>query len=142
MESLLAAALIVVFGSLSCLHLYWAVGGRRAWHAAIPEVDGDLAFEPSRFATLTVAAVLAACAGVVAATAGFLSVPVSTNLLRSLAAGLAVILALRAIGDFSLFGMFKQVEGTYFAEMDSLVYSPLCLVLAIGAVVIAMPPLA
>ncbi|HYB99394.1 MAG TPA: DUF3995 domain-containing protein [Candidatus Limnocylindrales bacterium] len=140
MESLLAASLIFVFAVLASLHLYWAVGGRRAFFAAIPEVDGALAFVPSRFATLTIATVLAACAAVVAASAGFLAVPVPGTVVRSLAAGLSVVLVMRAIGDFSLFGMFKKVDGTYFAEMDSRVYSPLCLVLAVGAVVATLPP--
>ena len=42
------------------------------------------------------------------------------------------IFALRALGEFRLLGFFKHVRGTRFVTMDSFVYAPLCLVLAVG----------
>jgi hypothetical protein len=57
-----AFALASVLAFLSGLHIYWALGGRWGWGAAIPQVDGRPAFTPSRFATLLVALGLAAAA--------------------------------------------------------------------------------
>jgi hypothetical protein len=47
------------------------------------------------------------------------------------------LLFLRAIGDFHLIGFFKRVRGTRFASLDTAVYSPLCLALALGVFVVA-----
>ncbi|WP_423856182.1 DUF3995 domain-containing protein [Acidithiobacillus ferrianus] len=40
------------------------------------------------------------------------------------------------MGDFRLVGFFKTVTGTRFARLDSTVFSPLCLAMAIGIFVI------
>jgi hypothetical protein len=45
---------------------------------------------------------------------------------------LALGLLARAMGDFNYVGFFKRVRGTRFARMDTLLYSPLCLALAVG----------
>lgn len=50
--------------------------------------------------------------------------------------GLAVVLFLRAIGDFRLVGFFKQIRDTRFARLDTILYSPLCLVMAIGTAIL------
>jgi len=51
--------------------------------------------------------------------------------------GLALLLLLRAIGDFRLVGFFKTVRGSRFAWLDSALYSPLCLALALGVFLVA-----
>ncbi len=42
----------------------------------------------------------------------------------------AVIFLLRAIGDFRYVGVFKRHRESSFAKLDTLLYSPLCLLLA------------
>ena len=49
---------------------------------------------------------------------------------------MALLLLLRAIGDFHLVGFFKTVRGSRFAWLDSSLYSPLCLALALGVFVV------
>jgi hypothetical protein len=53
---------------------------------------------------------------------------------------LSAIFALRAVGDFHWIGFFKTVRDTAFGTLDSWVYSPLCLLLAVGSAVAAMRP--
>jgi hypothetical protein len=43
----------------------------------------------------------------------------------------ALIFVLRAIGNLRTFGFFKTITGTPFAEWDTWLYSPLCLLLAL-----------
>ena len=38
----------------------------------------------------------------------------------------------RAIGEFRLVGFFKTVKGSLFARMDTLFFSPLCVLLSLG----------
>lgn len=133
---LIAWLLIAVFAGLSLIHVYWLFGGRVGQLAAIPELDGKPIFEPSAVATLVVAIGLALCAVVIAGTAGILALPVTQTVLAWLTRALAVVLLLRAIGDFQLVGLFKRVRDTPFARLDTAVYSPLCLMLAIGSAIV------
>lgn len=129
-------SLIAVFLGLSLLHFYWLLGGRLGLNAAIPEIDGKPAFQPSATATLVVAIGLALCAWLIAATGGVLSLPLPYSVLSWLTRALALVLLLRAIGDFRLVGFFKRIRGSRFARLDTVLYSPLCLVLAIGVAMV------
>ncbi len=120
-----AVALCVVLVSLSALHVYWALGGRFSSAAAVPEVHGAPAFTPGPVATLAVALLLMAAALVCAGEGELGGIPKS-GLTRLGVWVLAVLFALRAVGDFRLVGFFKRVRGTRFAVLDSRVYSPLC----------------
>jgi hypothetical protein len=94
-------------------------------------------FVPSRKSTLAVGAVLLLFAGLVAATAGVVSVGLPRVALVWLSYALAAGLLARAVGEFKYVGFFKRVRGSRFARLDSLVYSPLCLLLAIGVAFVA-----
>jgi hypothetical protein len=50
---------------------------------------------------------------------------------------LALGLLARAIGEFRYVGFFKRVRGSRFARLDTLLYSPLRLLLAVGVAFIA-----
>jgi hypothetical protein len=127
-----AFALAFVLAFLSGLHIYWALGGRWGWGAAIPQVDGRPAFTPSRFATLLVALGLAAAAVLPLVRAGAFPLAVPPWLSQWSAVLLAFIFFIRAVGDFRLVGFFKRVRGTPFAVWDTRLFSPLCLLLAAG----------
>ena len=94
-------------------------------------------FVPSAGATLAVALGLALCGVLVAATAGFVRIPVPSAWLEWLSYVLAVVLLARAIGDFRLVGFFKRERGTRFARLDSMAFAPLCLLLAAGVFLVA-----
>lgn len=136
-NTLLALLLITVFLCLALLHLYWGLGGRVGLLAAIPEIDGKPAFTPSATATFVVALCLALCAVLLAGTSGLVSLPVPHSVLSWLTRVLAVVLLLRAIGDFRQAGFFKQIRGSRFARLDTVLYSPLCLGLSAGAAVLS-----
>ena len=138
MNSLVASSLAAVFICLSLLHAYWALGGRVGLDSAIPELDGSPAFQPTTLATLVVAIGLALCAAVIAQAAGILPLPTPRWIAVWLTRALAAVLMLRAIGDFRLVGFFKRVRHTRFARLDTAIYSPLCLALAIGCAYISV----
>lgn len=135
-STIVAWLLIAVFTGLSLIHVYWLFGGRVGRFAAIPEVDGQPLFQPSALATLVVAIGLVLCALVIAGTAEMLTLPLAQTVLTLMTRTLAMLFLLRAIGDFRLVGFFKRVRHTRFARLDTAVYSPLCLVLAIGAAIV------
>jgi len=51
---------------------------------------------------------------------------------------LVVVFSGRIVGDFRWFGIFKRVTGTPFAWWDTWVYVPLCALLALAVLVVAI----
>ena len=137
-KTVAGVALGAVFGILAALHVCWAFGA--AWGAgvAVPEIDGRPKFVPSRAATLAVAAALAAAAIVVLARADLVLRSVPNRISQSAAAVLGTVFVLRAIGDFGVMGFFKSARRTRFAVWDTWLYSPLCLVLGLGTLWLAL----
>ena len=138
MTSVLAAIVCSVFIVLALWHFYMASVGPTGEGAAVPSVDGKPIFVPTTTSTVAVGIVLMLFAVLVAATSGMLSVGVPAGLLVWLSYGLALGLLARAVGEFKYVGFFKSVRGSRFARMDTLVYSPLCLLLAVGVAVVAI----
>jgi hypothetical protein len=79
---------------------------------------------------VVVALGLFAMAALVAVRIGWISVPAIAGFVPAGIWFVAGIFLLRAIGDFHYIGFFKQVRDSRFARLDTLVYSPLCLLLA------------
>ena len=44
----------------------------------------------------------------------------------------------RVVGEFEYLELFKRVRGSRFVTLDTLVFSPLCLLLAVGVAVVAL----
>jgi Protein of unknown function (DUF3995) len=134
----IALIVIAIFALLALIHAYWALGGRAGSLAAVPEVGSRPAFVPSAPATFAVAVGLVACAVLVAASAGMIGSTVPAPWITWLSLALALALLARAVGDFRLVGFFKKVRRTRFARLDSAVYAPLCLALAVAVFFVAM----
>jgi uncharacterized protein DUF3995 len=133
----LALATSVVLLALSLLHVYWAAGGRRGIDAVIPTQGGRRTLTPSRLATLTVAAALAVAALIAVGATGMLGAVAPEWLIRTGLVVLAAVFGLRAVGDFRLIGFTKRVKGTRFARLDTRVFSPLCVGLAVACAALA-----
>ena len=133
----LATTVVTFLVILAGLHLYWAFGGMRGKMAAIPQVNGFPAFLPSSGATFVVALFLSSCAILVASDSGIIPLVLPRVIESWLMYGLSLGFALRAIGDFRLVGFFKRVRGSRFAKLDTFVFSPFCVVLAIAVFLIA-----
>ena len=135
----LALSIAAVLLVLGALHIYWAAGGKAGVGAAVPEVEGQPAFVPGPNATLLVALALTLSALVVLGRAHLWT---PAGIPRSVfSAGTWVLTALfllRAVGDLRLVGFFKRVRGTRFAQRDTLFYSPLCLLLGLGLLALAL----
>jgi hypothetical protein len=122
---------------LSGLHVYWAVGGAWGNSATIPTVNGRRTLNPSPLATYVVAFLLAAGAVTMCGRAGLVDAGPFSVLFRLGSWCLFGVFLLRSIGNFKTFGFLKSVQGTPFAYWDTHLYSPLCLVLAVLAGVVA-----
>jgi len=85
-------------------------------------------------ATLAVALLLAAAAGVVFGSLWTWERPAWNHLFHWGTLLLGGIFGLRAVGDFRWVGFFKRERGGAFAVRDTWIYSPLCALLSAGCV--------
>jgi hypothetical protein len=134
----LSIGLAIILGFVAGLHVFWAFGGSWAKGAAIPELNGKRVFTPSRAVTLLVAAALL----IAAACALVRGEVMSASEVRSLAQVgcwvLAAVFGVRAIGEGKYVGFTKRVRNTSFARNDTRFYSPLCALLAVGFLALAL----
>lgn len=137
MSLFVAQIVSFAFVALAAWHFYMALVPRSG-SSAVPIVEGRPLFVPSRKATVAVGVALFFFAGLVAATAGMVSIGLSPVVLSGFSYALAVGLIARAVGEFNYVGFFKRVRGGRFATLDTLVYSPICVLLATGVVFVAL----
>lgn len=141
LRRLVALTLVALFLLLGALHVYWACGGRFGAGVAIPEVDGKPAFRPGRAATLVVAGLLAGAAAIILLRSGMIpELKAALGLIRLGTWTLCAVFALRAIGNFNTFGFFRIPRDTLFAHYDAVLFSPLCLAIAVACLVVALGP--
>ena len=138
MTSVIAIILCAVFLLLGLWHFHMAFAGGGGEGAAVPSVDGRSLFVPSTAATVAVGVLLLLCAVLVAGTSRLVSFGLPPGPLSWLSYALGLGLFARAVGEFKYVGFFKRVRGSRFARMDTLVYSPLCLVLSAGVGFVAI----
>ncbi|WP_168798752.1 DUF3995 domain-containing protein [Herbaspirillum sp. ST 5-3] len=138
MHTAFAVAVCVIFIGLALWHFRMALAPTVAGSGAVPTVEGKPLFVPSRRATVTVGFALLLAAALVAITDGLIPLAVPKAVPSALSYALALGLLGRAIGEFKYLGFFKRVRGTRFARLDTLVYSPLCLLLSVGVAFVAL----
>ena len=127
-----------VLAVLGLLHIYWAAGGTWGGDVAVPKHDDKPLFEPSPFATVLVAILLFSAALVVLGRLGIWGAVLPRWPFLVGAWVLVAVFAGRVVGDFRWFGVFKRVTGTPFAWWDTWLYVPLCLLLALGCMIVAL----
>ena len=125
----------VILLIISAIHIYWAFGGRWGLTSALPERNGSKAFRPGPVATLVVAVLFGLMAMFYLYEIG--QFPVADSVMPGWLShyglwALAGIFLLRAIGDFRYIGFFKRVKDSRFARLDTVFYSPLCLLLSLN----------
>jgi uncharacterized protein DUF3995 len=140
MTMILGVAAAAVLGALAGLHFFWASGGRWGASVAIPELNGKAAFTPTPMATMVVGALLLGAAGVALTAAGVRVLPLPLEVVRVGTGLLSAAFFLRVVGDFRYVGLFKRHQGTRFAQMDNLLYMPLCIGLAAALAAVVLLP--
>jgi Protein of unknown function (DUF3995) len=132
--NIIASSLILIFLILSAIHIYWAFGGKWASEAVVPTVESnETLFKPGVFATLIVAFGLLGFGAIVFLNiAKFDTIEIVSIFSKKYGLWIiAFIFLVRAIGDFKYVGFFKKLTNTKFGQLDTKLYSPLCLLITI-----------
>ncbi len=137
MKSILGILLALIFAILGLLHIYWAFVGIAGNSVAIPSVGDKPLFVPSMSATLLVAFALFLAMMTVLGQIGFGGEIIPKWMFRWATLLISILFFLRAIGEFKYVGFFKIVRDSSFAYWDTVLFSPLCLFIAIFAFLIS-----
>lgn len=132
MQEVLACLVSGVLFLIGCVHLYWLFGGRGGFAIAVPtgsDTNKPL-FKPRKQGIAAVILLFWAAAALLLMLAEVIPTVGPTWLPRFTGWTLAVVLLLRAVGEFRAIGFFKSNRATPFAKMDTRIYSPLCLALS------------
>lgn len=132
----------IVLGVVGLIHLYWLAGGQAGLRIAVPyRVDrAEPLFVPRRFETGIVMLLFWLAAAMILLHAHKLHAPLPPWIPVAAGWTLAAVFLIRGIGEFRYLGIFKRYRGSDFARMDTLIYSPLCLLLGAAALAIMLAP--
>jgi hypothetical protein len=137
--TLISLILIVVLVALAALHAWWGVGGRWPGHderSLVALVVGRTHSMPGPTSCMLVASALFAAAGIVALQAQSISVDFGGLGEKFVQTGfwcVCAVFSLRGLAGFT--AVFAYAQGTPFARLNRVFYSPLCLVIGAGLAV-------
>jgi hypothetical protein len=138
-QTLITLILALVFIGLTALHAAWGLGLRLGEGSFLPQrADGTPLFVPGPAVCFGAALLFLLTAGVFLMRIGLFAALIPA---WGSYAGIWVIAAvtlLRAIGDLRYCGVTKQIRTTKFARMDTLVYTPFCLIISVLSVAIQL----
>ena len=137
MDAILCLINALIFTIISGFHFYWAMGGKVGFDVVLPSnTKGSKSLNPSKLITVIAACVFLSVAifYLIKANLIYLSLP---NLITHYGLyALAIVLIIRAIGDFKYVGFLKTIKNTPFAIYDTQYYAPLCLFLGLNTLII------
>ncbi len=125
----LAAAVLVV---MAVIHMYWALGGSIGAEALVPQTTKGPLFRLTSAVTLLISLTFILAANLMLTRIGVATARISPTGLHIACAALAALFLIRAVGDFRYVGFFKRVRHSRFARLDTRLYSPISLFLAVA----------
>lgn len=130
----------VLLLTISAIHFYWALGGRKWAEVVLPQRDQTHkpVFTTGHWVTALAATIFLTFAGVIFLKTfpGFSRIPPHwIDIGAWIIAGLFLA---RALGDFKYVGYTKTVRSTVFAAYDTRFYMPLSLTIGLMIVVVAL----
>lgn len=125
----------LIFTAISGFHFYWAMGGKVGFDVVLPSnTEGVKSLNPSKLITVITACVFLSIAIFYLRHVEIIYFPMNNTLDFYGLIMLAIVLIIRAIGDFKYVGFFKTIKNTPFARYDTKYYAPLCLFLALSTI--------
>lgn len=140
MTTLIAFLLFLIFLCISSIHFYWAAGGKWGSDAVLPtKADNNIkVLNPGIVSTLIVAFGLLGFSFFILIVTKLVTFSLPQWLTTYGLWIIAGIFILRAIGDFNYVGFFKKIKHTKFGESDTKYFSPLCLVIGVLTIILAL----
>ncbi len=137
MKKTLSILLSIIFLALSLIHFYWVLGGKWGLSSALPaDESGIPLLAPSILDTLIVGVALSTLSFLYLTFSGIINLKLPHWMIKITTILVPILFIIRSVGEFHYIGFFKTVTQTDFAQMDTLLFSPLCLVIGLFGIVI------
>lgn len=132
--------LVAILLFISTLHIYWAFGGKWSSKNVFPVLEGSKQLPNiiPVIPTLIVAVLLLVAAGLFLWHSGVIALALPEWIRIAGVWTVTVVFAARAIGEFRYVGFFKKVYNSGFSRLDTRIFSPLCLFIAILALIVVI----
>lgn len=139
MQTTIGLILVFIFIFLAGIHIYWGFGGKWGNDAAIPTTENNKkVIDPKLKECMVVAIALLSLSVIVLVKSEIIAFGFPNWLLEYGLWIISILFIIRAIGEFKYVGFFKKVKTTKFAQMDTKYFSPLCLLISILAMTLAL----
>lgn len=139
MQTSIGLILVFIFIFLAGIHIYWGFGGKWGNDAAIPTTENNKkVIHPKLKECMVVAIALLSLSVIVLVKSEIIAFGFPNWLLEYGLWIISILFIIRAIGEFKYVGFFKKVKTTKFAQMDTKYFSPLCLLISILAMTLAL----
>jgi hypothetical protein len=136
---LIGLLLFFIFFFLSAIHFYWGLGGKWGTNAAVPtKENNEKVMNPKLFECFVVGFALLGFGLFILVKSQILAFNLPNWLMDYGLWVLSLLFILRAIGEFKYVGFFKKIKTTKFGQLDTKYYSPLCLVIGLLAMTLAL----
>lgn len=136
--NVLIILLSIIFLCLSLIHLNWAIGGKWGFDNALPTNEkGERVLNPRKIDSAIVGVGLLFFAIFYFLKLEYVSINYQ-KWINYMGWIIPIIFILRAIGDLKYVGFFKRIKTTKFARLDTKYYSPLCLLIGVIGIIIAL----
>lgn len=139
LTSILSIVLALIFLTLGSIHFYWAVGGQWGINNALPQnEEREKVLRPSFLPIIIVGLGLCFFGIFYLVEMKWLSVHLPNWLVQIIGWIIPTIFLLRTMGDFKYVGLFKKIKHTDFAKWDTQLYIPLCFLIGITGILVAI----
>ncbi|MBM9591228.1 DUF3995 domain-containing protein [Leptospira sp. 201903075] len=129
--------LVGIFLFLSLLHFLWSIGILWGFEVALPrKKDGSFLFYPKRIDSFVVGLFLLLLSGFYFTLTGMIQPLFDSRIYVIGCWFTSAIFGIRAIGDFNYLGFTKRIKNKEFAYFDTILFSPLCLLISLLAYLI------
>jgi len=129
----------VILITLSLIHFNWAFVGTWGFDKALPTNENNKrVLNPRKIDSAIVGLGLLIFGVYYLIKIRLIPVDIPSRILNYLGWIVVIIFMIRAIGDFKYVGFFKRIKKTEFGKLDSNYFSPLCLCIALFALVLEL----
>jgi hypothetical protein len=134
---ILSISLCVILIGLGLIHFNWVVGGKFGFEQALPtKANGEKVFKPKKIDSAIVGIGLTMFGVFYLLKAGLIALTTPEWIFKYGSWIIPILFLLRAMGEFKYVGFFKRVKNTEFGKWDTRLFSPLCLMIGIGGIII------
>lgn len=139
MSILFSLILFLIFIVLAGIHFNWVMGNTWGLEQSLPTSEkGEKFFTPGKLETVIVGLGLTAFGLFYLLQTDLVDFEIPAWITRYVQWIIPTIFLIRAIGDFKYAGFFKKIKNTEFAKADTKIFSPLCLLIGVLGILIAV----